>query len=97
MCTAIKIFNLQDHCTKNSLNRLFNATGNRGNQWNHAMVDIPASSIPNDYSLVVQASIGKSYKGDIAVDDFNISRGPCQRMFTVCAVLKQYFTFNYEI
>ncbi|XP_066300039.1 MAM and LDL-receptor class A domain-containing protein 2-like [Branchiostoma lanceolatum] len=56
--------------------------GNRGPQWNYAQVHITADT-PNEYNgqytlqVVVEATRGQTWSGDIAVDDFSFNIGDC--------------------
>lgn len=36
-------------------------------------MNIAAGTVPNDYKIVIEADVGSSYHGDIAIDDLHIS------------------------
>ncbi|XP_053380422.1 location of vulva defective 1-like isoform X1 [Mercenaria mercenaria] len=60
-----------------SENVLFNISGNQGQRWCPAVVEIPALSMVYDYTLVIQGDVGSTYHGDIAIDDLLISETAC--------------------
>ncbi|XP_053381688.1 MAM domain-containing glycosylphosphatidylinositol anchor protein 2-like [Mercenaria mercenaria] len=60
-----------------SENVLFNISGDQGQRWCHAVVEIPASPMVYDYKLVIQGEVGPGYLGDIAIDDILISETNC--------------------
>eukprot|EP00795_Rhopilema_esculentum_P012712 gene12712-3431_t len=53
---------------------LWNRTGNQNNVWRHGRVTLQSNS---SYTVVIEGIVGKSYRGDIALDDIYISEMPC--------------------
>ncbi|XP_052271751.1 hemicentin-1-like [Dreissena polymorpha] len=56
---------------------VFHESGNKGEAWKEATVSIPASAVPNEYEIKIGASVGSSFKGDIALDDILIQDTSC--------------------
>ncbi|XP_060584620.1 MAM and LDL-receptor class A domain-containing protein 1-like [Ruditapes philippinarum] len=56
---------------------LSSITGEQGQQWKTTQVEIPASSPPYNYTLVIEGTIGDTYRGDIAIDDVLINDKSC--------------------
>ncbi|ESO97870.1 hypothetical protein LOTGIDRAFT_152977 [Lottia gigantea] len=52
----------------------FNRHGTRGQKWHQAMVDVTVSA---NFQMVIEATVGKGYRGDIAIDDVTLADGPC--------------------
>lgn len=50
-------------------------TGEQGNAWRLGEFDIPAKS--GRVSIVFEGIRGLGYRGDIALDDVDIKKGPC--------------------
>lgn len=55
-------------------NPVWTRRGNQGNIWRHATVSITSQ---NQYQIVFEGVIGKSYRGDIALDDVTLQKGQC--------------------
>ena len=55
--------------------RLFSESGNHGNRWSQAHVQIISDSRP--FSLLFDAHRGVGYKGDLAIDDVVLRNGSC--------------------
>ncbi|KAJ7380810.1 hypothetical protein OS493_007192 [Desmophyllum pertusum] len=64
-----------------SLIKQLNINKTQGNQWKQAQVDITMSQA---YSLVFEGVRGRSYRGDIAVDDIELNNGSCTKPGGVC-------------
>ncbi|CAB3984307.1 MAM and LDL-receptor class A domain-containing 1-like isoform X1 [Paramuricea clavata] len=58
----------------NRMVELFNKSGDQGNQWNKAEVQINNGT---SYSVVFSGVRGSSYQGDIALDEISITSGQC--------------------
>lgn len=56
------------------MQEIWRLRGNAGNSWFDSRVTV--SSL-DDYQLVLEASVGNTAMGDIAVDDISFSTGPC--------------------
>ncbi|WAR02785.1 MLRP2-like protein [Mya arenaria] len=62
---------------------LWSKVGTQGNKWKFANVYItpqtltPAASGPVNVNFVIEGVVGKSYHGDIAIDDVTVNDGPC--------------------
>ena len=52
----------------------FTLSGNQGNQWQQASVDIPTNA---QHILIIEGVRGTTYLGDIAIDDVRITRTTC--------------------
>jgi hypothetical protein len=50
--------------------------GNRGNSWKRAQVTFQPSR-GSSFKIQFQASVGISYLGDIAIDDYRLTVGAC--------------------
>lgn len=61
---------------KDGTSTLWTQTGNKGDQWLQAHVDIREESL---YNLVFEAERGRSYLSDIALDDITFTVGPCNK------------------
>lgn len=70
---------------------IWQLSGDQGNQWKQAIVDIGRMSQP--FSILVQASRSYSVVGDIAVDDFNFTNCALPRPQSSCAA-NQYHCSN---
>ncbi|XP_022807962.1 uncharacterized protein LOC111344964 [Stylophora pistillata] len=53
---------------------IWQKTGNQGNQWRKAVVDIPHMG---EFQVTLKGVVGQSYQGDIAVDDVVLTDGLC--------------------
>lgn len=69
----------------NLSNPLWTRSGNRGNVWKVTQVSITASS---SFNIVFEGIAGKSYQGDIAIDDLKLIKSPCPYPGDYC------FSFN---
>lgn len=59
-----------------SYNRtLWHLSGNQGNQWSQGQAPIPVQS--TSYTIIFEGIRGKSYTGDIAIDDITFSSSTC--------------------
>ncbi|CAF3694948.1 unnamed protein product, partial [Didymodactylos carnosus] len=59
---------------------LWQREGDQGNEWRFGRVELSDNiNLPNDahYQLVVEGIVGKSFYGDIAVDDLAVNAGSC--------------------
>ncbi|XP_033752643.1 MAM and LDL-receptor class A domain-containing protein 1-like [Pecten maximus] len=56
---------------------LWNKTQNQGKGWKRASVEFNTS---NNEMLEIQATRGRGYRGDIAVDDFELWSGKCRKV-----------------
>ncbi|KAM7427033.1 hypothetical protein ABFA07_021757 [Porites harrisoni] len=54
---------------------VFSRSGNKGNTWLKASVSI--SSIAGSHQIIFEGVRGKSFEGDIAIDDFSLTSGSC--------------------
>lgn len=61
---------------------LFQRSGDQGNVWRHAHASVPAVSQGAQFTLKFVATTGKSYEGDIAIDDLTMTDGGCS--YGVC-------------
>lgn len=57
--------------------RLWALSGNNGDQWMSAQVNISTLYTGRPFRVVLEAVIGNGYRGDIAVDDTSITMGDC--------------------
>ncbi|XP_020612540.1 MAM and LDL-receptor class A domain-containing protein 1-like [Orbicella faveolata] len=55
-------------------NKVFTASGDKGNMWLRAAVDVHVSGM---YAVVFEGIRGSSFRGDIAIDDFRLAPGSC--------------------
>ncbi|XP_078360515.1 MAM domain-containing glycosylphosphatidylinositol anchor protein 1-like [Oculina patagonica] len=55
-------------------NNVFTASGNKGNLWFKATVDVTLSGM---HAVTFEGITGSSYQGDIAIDDFLLVSGSC--------------------
>ncbi|XP_060597143.1 MAM and LDL-receptor class A domain-containing protein 1-like [Ruditapes philippinarum] len=67
---------LEDQCTKQR-RQIFFKSGDQGQNWFVTSANIPASTVPNDYKIIIEADVGSSYHGDIGIDDLHISDSSC--------------------
>ncbi|KAL4220012.1 hypothetical protein ACF0H5_020424 [Mactra antiquata] len=67
---------IQNECTK-TMTELFKVSGDKGEAWYESIVDITPT---DDYRLVIQADVGPTYHGDIAIDDISISKSACKTL-----------------
>ncbi|KAH3854205.1 hypothetical protein DPMN_096744 [Dreissena polymorpha] len=74
---------------------VFHESGNKGEAWKEATVSIPASAVPNEYEIKIGASVGSSFKGDIALDDILIQDTSCagNRQRAALPLSKSTFSF----
>ncbi|XP_070174121.1 MAM and LDL-receptor class A domain-containing protein 1-like [Littorina saxatilis] len=54
---------------------LWNRSGNQGNEWNKASVEMDASPVP--FQLLFEGTVGQGTAGDIAIDDIELTEMPC--------------------
>ena len=59
---------------KSTDNVLWEMTGDKGDEWFIARVNLPSTS---DYNIVFEATRGSSYRGDISLDDVTIMSREC--------------------
>lgn len=59
---------------------VFGRSGNKGNAWLKASVTI--SSIVGSHQIIFEGVRGKSFEGDIAIDDFSLTSGSCAGVTT---------------
>ncbi|KAJ8299824.1 hypothetical protein KUTeg_023884 [Tegillarca granosa] len=59
---------------------LWNATGNQGNIWRQAFVQINSSTA---FQVTFDGEIGSGYLGDIAIDDVALHQGFCNNFTTI--------------
>ena len=52
-------------------------TGDHGDKWMSAQVKLPASVVKSQFQLVFEGVVGKSWTGDIAIDDVTFDSKPC--------------------
>ncbi|XP_045171625.2 MAM and LDL-receptor class A domain-containing protein 1-like [Mercenaria mercenaria] len=78
----LKVF-LEDQCT-HQRTEVFSQSGDKGRKWLMGSVNIPASSVPNDYKIVIQGDVGSSYHGDTALDDIHIKDSTCSASSIDC-------------
>ena len=57
-----------------SYNTIFTKSGNQGNQWNEEIVSIAAYS--GIVKFKITGTVGGSFTGDIAIDNFEVREGP---------------------
>ena len=57
-----------------SYNSIFTKSGNQGNQWNEEVVSIAAYS--GIVKFKITGTVGSSFTGDIAIDNFEVREGP---------------------
>ena len=50
-------------------------TGDHGDKWMSAQVKLPASVVKSQFQLVFEGVVGKSWTGDIAIDDVTVQSG----------------------
>ncbi|XP_022312279.2 uncharacterized protein LOC111117446 [Crassostrea virginica] len=62
---------------KQSNSTIWSKSGNQGDEWQRAVVEIPGSRSP--YKVLLEVTQGASYHGDIAVDDIVVLDGPCTK------------------
>lgn len=60
---------------ENILHRIFTRTGTQGNKWQVRQVNI--RGVRQIFNIEVEAIRGISYAGDISLDDFTLTNGPC--------------------
>ena len=53
---------------------LWTRSGDQGNLWRHATVSVASQNL---FQIVFEGTVGKSYKGDIALDDISVQNGRC--------------------
>ncbi|XP_067654504.1 MAM and LDL-receptor class A domain-containing protein 1-like [Haliotis asinina] len=56
---------------------IWQMSGNQGNSWNVAEVSIKTVSGSTPYQIVFEGIVGRTYLGDIAIDDFSVTAGSC--------------------
>jgi hypothetical protein len=67
--------------------QLWYKSGNQGNQWLQALVDISTLDI---YKIVFEGICGRNIRSDIAVDDIIFVSGPCSGIALTTFVLHVY-------
>ena len=55
---------------------VFTDTNDNGKVWRNATAQIP--DVKQSFEIIIQGIVGKSHKGDIAVDDIVITEGECK-------------------
>ncbi|XP_013393210.1 MAM and LDL-receptor class A domain-containing protein 2-like, partial [Lingula anatina] len=55
-------------------NKLWELSGDQGNSWQRAEVDVPAGA---PYKIIFEAVRGTGYRGDTAIDDVVVTTGKC--------------------
>jgi hypothetical protein len=58
-------------------NTLWSMSGNQGNAWRSARVDLPPSSAQFPATVSFLGTRGSSYQSDIAIDDVTVTNGQC--------------------
>ncbi|XP_069124707.1 MAM and LDL-receptor class A domain-containing protein 1-like isoform X2 [Argopecten irradians] len=71
---------------------LWSKAGNQGKMWQRASVEFNTSS---NEKLVIQATRGRGYRGDIAVDDFELRSGGCRKVLD-CSFEDDFCTWTNE-
>ncbi|ESO01676.1 hypothetical protein HELRODRAFT_174638 [Helobdella robusta] len=61
----------------NEEDNLWRASGNQGNVWIQAKVNVQKEFVRAGYKLIFEATIGRGLTGEIAIDDFKITNGVC--------------------
>ncbi|XP_028396557.1 MAM and LDL-receptor class A domain-containing protein 2-like [Dendronephthya gigantea] len=59
-----------------SMTEVFRMSGDQGNQWKMAQVELSSG---NNYKVIFSGVTGSSYQGDIALDEISITPGGCPR------------------
>ncbi|XP_055957693.1 MAM and LDL-receptor class A domain-containing protein 2 [Patella vulgata] len=59
---------------------VFNRQGTKGQKWHQVLVDV---NVKTSYQVVIEASVGNGYRGDIAIDDVTLGDGACQAVANV--------------
>lgn len=54
---------------------LWTMTGDHGDKWMSGQVKLPASVVRSQFQLVFEGVVGKSWTGDIAIDDITVQSG----------------------
>lgn len=57
--------------------KMFTSVGNRFNEWHVMELNFVA---PKSYNLIFEGIIGKSFEGDIAIDDVRVKERPCPQL-----------------
>lgn len=73
--------------TRDEDDQLWYKSGNQGNQWLQALVDI---STLDNYKIVFEGMCGSDIRSDIAVDDIIFISGPCSGIVLTTFVLHVY-------
>ncbi|CAH3118157.1 unnamed protein product [Pocillopora meandrina] len=60
---------------------LWSKTGTRGDKWIQGRATVTSR---DHFKIVMSASVGNSYQGDIALDDISMTDGPCNHDSTTC-------------
>ncbi|XP_046856293.1 enteropeptidase-like isoform X2 [Xenia sp. Carnegie-2017] len=58
-------------------NSVWSKSGNHGNSWFKAQVDVTGVFYYNYYKIIIEGVRGSGFKGDIAVDDIELKDGYC--------------------
>ncbi|XP_072170528.1 thyroid hormone-induced protein B-like [Diadema setosum] len=66
--------------TPSSYDLIFSLYGDRGNTWYEAQINIDNYTQP--FYITIEGVHGRSYTGDIAIDDIVLSQGSCQQEVT---------------
>ena len=56
---------------------IWTKSGNQGNSWQKAIVDLSAYTTETDFKIRFKATTGTSTSGDMAIDDVTLQDGPC--------------------
>ncbi|XP_057715866.1 MAM domain-containing glycosylphosphatidylinositol anchor protein 2 isoform X2 [Corythoichthys intestinalis] len=72
---ALNVFLRQKGAPQASETTVWSLSGNQGDRWRRAAVDIHPSA---DFQVMLEGVRGAGIEGDIAVDDIAIQEGPCK-------------------
>jgi hypothetical protein len=72
---------------KNGDYQLWSKSGNQGDQWIQALVNIATS---DNYNIVFEGVRGTYYRSDIALDDIFFVSGPCSGIALTTFALHAY-------
>ena len=70
--SGIGSLNVYTKPSKGAMNQKWSLSGNQGNVWQRAQVNVPS---PVQYTVIFEGVRGGNYSGDIAIDDVSITRG----------------------
>ncbi|XP_064635154.1 MAM and LDL-receptor class A domain-containing protein 1-like [Lineus longissimus] len=72
---GIGTINVYTKVAENMPELIFSNSGNQGNRWLKGEATILSATVSQGYQLVFEATRGRSFRGDLAIDDIKVNSG----------------------